>query len=111
MIEAGTYMCAAAATKGDVTVKNVIPKHLEAITAKLEEIGCEVEESDDSVRVVATKRLARTHVKTLPYPGFPTDMRPQMGVVLTMAGNQYCYRKHFENRFKYVDELSEWVQP
>lgn len=107
MIEAGTYMCAAAATKGDVTIKNVIPKHLEAITAKLEEIGCEVEESDDSVRVVASKRLTRTHVKTLPYPGFPTDMQPQIGVVLTLAqGTSIVTESIFENRFKYVDELS-----
>ena len=70
-IEAGTFMFAAAATKGDIMVKNVIPKHLEATTAKLEEIGCEVEEFDDAVRVVASKRLRNTHVKTLPYPGYP----------------------------------------
>lgn len=107
MIEAGTYMCAAAATKGDITIKNVIPKHLEAITAKLEEIGCEVEESDDSVRVVASKRLSRTHVKTLPYPGYPTDMQPQIGVVLALAqGTSIVTESIFENRFKYVDELS-----
>lgn len=107
MIEAGTYMCAAAATKGDITIKNVIPKHLEAITAKLEEIGCEVEESDDSVRVVASKRLTRTHVKTLPYPGYPTDMQPQIGVVLALAqGTSIVTESIFENRFKYVDELS-----
>lgn len=107
MIEAGTYMCAAAVTKGDITIKNVIPKHLEAITAKLEEVGCEVEEADDSVRVVASKRLTRTHVKTLPYPGFPTDMQPQMGVVLTLAqGTSIVTESIFENRFKYVDELS-----
>ena len=79
-IEAGTFMFAAAVTKGDITVKNVIPKHLESITAKLIEIGCEVEESDDAVRVVASKPLNHTHVKTLPYPGFPTDMQPQMAV-------------------------------
>ena len=107
MIEAGTYMFAAAATKGDVVVKNVIPKHLEAITAKLNEIGCEVEEGDDSVRVVATKRLMRTHVKTLPYPGFPTDMQPQIGAVLSLAqGTSIVTESIFENRFKYVDELS-----
>lgn len=107
MIEAGTYMCAAAATKGDITIKNVIPKHLEAITAKLEEIGCEVEESDDSVRVVASKRLTRTHVKTLPYPGYPTDMQPQIGVVLALAqGTSIVTESIFENRFKYVDELA-----
>ncbi|MCI1722649.1 MAG: UDP-N-acetylglucosamine 1-carboxyvinyltransferase [Lachnospiraceae bacterium] len=107
MIEAGTYMLAAAATKGDVILKNVIPKHLEAITAKLEEIGCEVEENDDSIRVVASKRLMRTHIKTQPYPGFPTDMQPQMGVVLALAqGTSIVTESIFENRFKYVDELA-----
>lgn len=106
-IEAGTFMFAAAATKGDVTVKNVIPKHLEATTAKLIEIGCEVEESDDSVRVVSSKILKNTHVKTLPYPGFPTDMQPQIAVVLAMAeGTSIVTESIFENRFKYVDELS-----
>ena len=107
MIEAGPYMFAAAATKGDVVVKNVIPKHLEAITAKLIEIGCEVEEGDDSVRVVAARRLRRTHVKTLPYPGYPTDMQPQIGTVLALAqGTSIVTESIFENRFKYVDELS-----
>ncbi|MDD6057053.1 MAG: UDP-N-acetylglucosamine 1-carboxyvinyltransferase, partial [Clostridiales bacterium] len=84
-IEAGTFMLAAAATKGDITVKNVIPKHLEAISAKLSEIGCEVEEFDDQVRVVASKPLCHTQVTTLPYPGFPTDMQPQMTVVLGIS--------------------------
>jgi UDP-N-acetylglucosamine 1-carboxyvinyltransferase len=107
MIEAGTYMFAAAATKGDVVLKNVIPKHLEAITAKLNEIGCEVEEGDDSVRVVASKRLKRTHIKTLPYPGYPTDMQPQISAVLALAqGTSIVTESIFENRFKYVDELS-----
>jgi len=107
MIEAGTYMTAAAATKGDVVIKNVIPKHLEAITAKLEEVGCEVEESDDAVRVIASKRLKRTHVKTLPYPGFPTDMQPQFAVTLALAeGTSIVTESIFENRFKYADELS-----
>lgn len=107
MIEAGTYMFAAAATKGDVIVKNVIPKHLEAVTAKLMEIGCEVEEGDDSIRVVSSKRLKRTHVKTLPYPGYPTDMQPQIGAVLAIAqGTSIVTESIFENRFKYVDELS-----
>ena len=106
-IEAGTFMFAAAATKGDVTVKNVIPKHLEATTAKLLEIGCEVEEFDDAVRVVASKPLHHTQVTTLPYPGFPTDMQPQMAVVLTMAnGSSTVTESIFENRFKYVDELT-----
>ncbi len=85
-IEAGTFMFAAAVTKGDVTVKNVIPKHLESISAKLLEIGCELEESDDAVRVVASKPLGHTHVKTLPYPGFPTDMQPQITVALGLSG-------------------------
>lgn len=106
-IEAGTFMFAAAATKGDVMVKNVIPKHLEATTAKLEEIGCEVEEFDDAVRVVASKRLLNTHVKTQPYPGYPTDMQPQIGVALSLAsGTSIVTESIFENRFKYVDELT-----
>lgn len=106
-IEAGTFMFAAAATKGDVTVKNVIPKHLEATTAKLLEIGCEVEEFDDAVRVVASKPLHHTQVTTLPYPGFPTDMQPQMAVVLGIAsGTSTVTESIFENRFKYVDELT-----
>jgi UDP-N-acetylglucosamine 1-carboxyvinyltransferase len=107
MIEAGTYMFAAAATKGDVLIKNVIPKHLEAITAKLEEIGCEVEEFDDAVRVISAKRLRRTHVKTLPYPGYPTDMQPQIAVTLALAtGTSIVTESIFENRFKYADELT-----
>ncbi|MGI6095267.1 MAG: UDP-N-acetylglucosamine 1-carboxyvinyltransferase [Lachnospiraceae bacterium] len=106
-IEAGTYMFAAAATKGDVLVKNVIPKHLEATTAKLEEIGCEVEEFDDAVRVIASKKLRRTHVKTLPYPGYPTDMQPQIAVALALAeGTSIVTESIFENRFKYADELA-----
>lgn len=106
-IEAGTFMCAAAATKGDVLVKNVIPKHLEAITAKLVEIGVEVEEFDDSVRVRGNKRLGSTHIKTLPYPGFPTDMQPQMASLLSISeGTSIVTESIFENRFKYVDELS-----
>ncbi len=106
-IEAGTFMFAAAVTKGDVTVKNVIPKHLESITAKLLEIGCEVEEADDCVRVVASKPLVHTHVKTLPYPGFPTDMQPQITVALALArGTSIVTESIFENRFKYVDELT-----
>lgn len=106
-IEAGTFMFAAAATKGDVTVKNVIPKHLEATTAKLLEIGCEVEEFDDAVRVVSSKPLQHTHVKTLPYPGFPTDMQPQIAVTLGLSeGTSIVTESIFENRFKYVDELA-----
>ena len=106
-IEAGTFMFAAAATKGDIMLKNVIPKHLEATTAKLLEIGCEVEEFDDAVRVVASKPLHHTQVTTLPYPGFPTDMQPQMAVVLGIAtGTSTVTESIFENRFKYVDELT-----
>ena len=106
-IEAGTFMYAAAATKGDVTVKNVVPKHLEATTAKLLDIGCEITEFDDAVRVVATKRLKSTNITTLPYPGFPTDMQPQMGVVLGLsAGTSMITENLFENRFKYLDELA-----
>ena len=106
-IEAGTFMFAAALTKGDVTVKNVIPKHLESISAKLSELGCQVEESDDAVRVVATRQLNHTHVKTLPYPGFPTDMQPQITVALGLSkGTSIVTESIFENRFKYVDELT-----
>lgn len=107
-IEAGTFMFAAAVTKGDVTVKNIIPKHLESISAKLIEIGCGVEESDDAVRVVASKPLTHTHVKTLPYPGFPTDMQPQITVALGLSrGTSIVTESIFENRFKYVDELTK----
>lgn len=106
-IEAGTFMFAAAVTKGDVTVKNIIPKHLESITAKLLEIGCEVEEIEDCIRVVASKPLRHTQVKTLPYPGFPTDMQPQITVALALSrGTSIVTESIFENRFKYVDELT-----
>lgn len=106
-IEAGTFMCAAAITRGDVMVKNVIPKHLEAITAKLIEIGCEVMEFDDAVRVVGKPTQHHTNINTLPYPGFPTDMQPQMTVTLALAkGTSIVTESIFENRFKYVDELA-----
>ena len=105
-IEAGTFMFAAAATRGDVTVMNVIPKHLEATIAKLVEIGCEVEEFDDAVRVVSKGDLHNTQVKTLPYPGFPTDMQPQIGVTLALCkGTSTITESIFENRFKYLSEL------
>ena len=105
-IEAGTYMFAAAITKGDVMIKNVIPKHLESISAKLIEMGCQIEEFDDCLRVVATKRLRSTHVKTLPYPGFPTDMQPQIATTLALSeGTSIVTESIFENRFKYVSEL------
>ncbi len=106
-IEAGTFMFGAAITKGDVTVLNVIPKHLEATIAKLIDIGCEVEEFDDAVRVVAKRRANSTQVKTLPYPGYPTDMQPQIGVALALAnGTSIITESIFENRFKYLDELA-----
>ncbi len=107
-IEAGTFMLAAAITRGNVLVKNVIPKHLEAITAKLYEIGATVEEYDDSVRVIGNEVIKPTHVRTLPYPGFPTDMQPQMAVALALAnGTSTVTENLFENRFKYVDELTK----
>ncbi len=106
-IEAGTFMFAAAATKGDIMIKNVIPKHLEAISSKLIEMGCEVEEFDDAVRVVASKPLKSTQVTTLAYPGFPTDMQPQITTILSMAdGTSIVTESIFENRYRYVDELS-----
>ena len=106
-IEAGTFMIAAAATKGNVLVKNVIPKHLEAISAKLVEIGCTVEEYDDAVRVMSDHRLSHTTIKTLPYPGYPTDMQPQAAVLLAISeGTSMVTESIWENRFKYVDELS-----
>ncbi|MBE5913050.1 MULTISPECIES: UDP-N-acetylglucosamine 1-carboxyvinyltransferase [Pseudobutyrivibrio] len=107
-IEAGTYMCAAAATHGDVLIKNVIPKHLEATSAKLIEAGCVIEEYDDAVRVIAKgRKLTHTHVTTLPYPGFPTDMQPEITAVLAIAeGTSTVSESIFENRFKYVDELA-----
>ena len=105
-IEAGTYMLASAATHGDVLVRGVIPKHLECITAKLCEIGCHITEYDDAVRVSAPEPLTSTQVKTLPYPGFPTDMQPQITVALGLAqGTSIVTEGIFENRFKYVDEL------
>lgn len=106
-IEAGTFMAAAAATKGSVLIKNVIPKHLEAISVKLVEIGATVEEFDDSVRVSANGRLRYTQIKTLPYPGFPTDMQPQIATLLALSeGTSTITESIFENRFKYVDELA-----
>lgn len=105
-IEAGTFMMAAAATRGDVLIKNVIPKHLETISAKLSEIGAQIEESDAAVRVVATQRLCNTQIKTLPYPGFPTDMQPQMAITLGLStGTSTITESIFENRFRYVEEL------
>ena len=106
-IEAGTFMFAAAATCGDVLVKNIIPKHMEGASAKLMEMGCIVEEYDDAIRVIGRKPLKPTRVKTAPYPGFPTDMQPQIAVTLALAhGTSMVTESIFENRFKYVDELA-----
>ena len=106
-IEAGTYMVAAAATKGDVLVKNVIPKHLESITVKLQKMGVDVQEFDDSVRVRYVGQLLKSSVKTMPHPGFPTDMQPQITTLLTLAeGTSIVTEGVWDNRFKYVDELT-----
>ena len=106
-IEAGTFMCAAAITRGDITVKNLIPKHMEAISAKLIEIGCEITEFDDAIRVRGAIRQRAANVKTLPYPGFPTDMQPQITAVLARAhGTSTILESIFENRFRYVSELA-----
>ncbi len=105
-IEAGTYMLAAAATGGEVLVKNVIPKHLECISAKLRETGTIIQEYEDSVLVKGASTLRRVNVKTLPYPGFPTDMQPQMGTLLCLAeGTSVITEGIYDNRFKYVNEL------
>ena len=105
-IEAGTYMVAAAATGGEVLVKNVIPKHLECISAKLRETGTIVQEYEDSVLVKGASTLRKANVKTLPYPGFPTDMQPQMGTLLCLAkGTSVITEGIYDNRFKYVNEL------
>ena len=105
-IEAGTYMTAVAAAGGSVLIKNVIPKHLDCISAKLIEMGVEIEEFDDSILVTQNNPLKKTNVKTMPYPGFPTDMQPQMAVVLCMAqGTSVVTESVWDNRFRYVDEL------
>ncbi|MBE6606472.1 MAG: UDP-N-acetylglucosamine 1-carboxyvinyltransferase [Ruminococcaceae bacterium] len=106
MIEAGTYMCAAAAAGGTLKITNVIPKHLESITAKLEEMGVSVTTLDDSVIISRTGPLSPIRIKTLPYPGFPTDMNPQFSVLLCLAsGVSTMTEGIYDNRFRYVDEL------
>lgn len=106
-IEAGTFMFAAAVTGGDVTVTNVIPKHLESVSSKLADMGCDIYEYDEAVRVIAPKELKATTVKTMPYPGFPTDMQPQMTVALSLArGISTVTENIFESRFKYTSELA-----
>ena len=105
-IEAGTYMVAAAATGGDVMIKNVIPKHLESITAKLVECGVDVTEYDDSIRIQSDGKFKKCNIKTMPHPGFPTDMQPQMAVLLTVAnGTSIVSEGIWDNRFRYVDQL------
>lgn len=105
-IEAGTFMCLAAATKGDIVLKNIIPKHLEAISAKLSEIGADITEFDDSMRISCNRRVSSSVVKTRVYPGFPTDMQPQIAVVLTTADGVSTINENiWEDRFKYIAEL------
>jgi len=106
-IEAGTYMAVVAAAGGDVTVKNVIPKHMDCITAKLREMGMVVQEGDDSIRLEKTRRLKRANVKTMPYPGFPTDMQPQIAVCMSLAnGTSIVTEGIYDNRFRYTAELN-----
>ena len=107
-IEAGTYMVAAAITNGDLLIKNVIPKHLESISAKLQEIGVFVEEFDESIRVKGTGVLNKCNIKTMPHPGFPTDMQPQISVLLSICnGTSLVSEGVWDNRFKYVEELNK----
>ncbi len=107
-IEAGTYMVAAAATCGDILVKNVIPKHLESISAKLQEIGASVQEYGDSVRVTRSGPICKCNIKTMPHPGFPTDMQPQIAALLSVAkGTSIINESVWDNRFKYIDELGK----
>ena len=108
-IEAGTYMAAVAAAGGDVLIQNVIPKHLESITAKLLEMGVTIEEYDDAVRVISHGRLNKCNIKTMPHPGFPTDMQPQIAAALTTAnGTSMITESVFDNRFRYVEELKRF---
>ncbi|MBQ2596308.1 MAG: UDP-N-acetylglucosamine 1-carboxyvinyltransferase, partial [Oscillospiraceae bacterium] len=107
-IEAGTFMMAAAITRGDILVRNIIPQHMDAISAKLIEMGCEVTELGSAIRVTGKPNFYACNVKTLPYPGFPTDMQPLMGVCLSLAeGTGIITESIYENRFKYVDELAK----
>ncbi|ONI46907.1 UDP-N-acetylglucosamine 1-carboxyvinyltransferase [Candidatus Epulonipiscioides saccharophilum] len=107
-IEAGTFMIAAAATAGDVCVKNIIPEHMDSLTSKLREMDVQILEGDDYIRVIAPEKLKATHVKTLPYPGFPTDLQPQMLVLLMIAqGVSTLVESVFENRFQYITEFHD----
>lgn len=107
-IEAGTFMLAAVATKGDITIKNCITKHLESVTAKIIEMGAEVKDIDgETIRVICNKRANKINIKTLPYPGFPTDLQPQMGVVMAMAnGTSVINESIWDSRFQYTEELN-----
>jgi len=106
MIEAGTYMIAAAATRGDLTITNVIPKHLDCVSAKMREMGVTVEEGDEWVRVSHKGELTAANVKTQPYPGYPTDMQPQISILMCLAkGTSTLKESVFDNRFRYIDEL------
>ncbi len=107
-IEAGTFMLAAVATRGDLVIKNCITKHLESITAKIIEVGGNVEDNIDSIHVWCNKRPSKATIKTLPYPGFPTDLQPQMGVVLALAnGNSMIHESIWDSRFQYTEELNK----
>ena len=107
-IEAGTFMVAAAASYGDITIKRCIPEHLDCLTAKLLEMGVSVESSDDSIRVYANKKLEPTNIKTMPYPGFPTDLQPQLGVALSIAnGTSIINEGIWDSRFQYTNELNK----
>ena len=107
-IEAGTYMILAASVKSDVLIKNVIPKHLEALSAKLSEAGISVNEFDDSIRIISTGKAGKVNVKTLPHPGFPTDLQPQITTLLSTAdGTSVITESIFESRYQYVDELNK----
>ncbi|MBQ2863366.1 MAG: UDP-N-acetylglucosamine 1-carboxyvinyltransferase, partial [Clostridia bacterium] len=108
MIEAGTYMLAAVATHGSIRINNVIPKHLESISSKIEEMGVSVEEIDDSIIISNTENLKKIRVKTLPYPGYPTDMHPQMTATLCFGESGSTVTETvFENRFRYIEELKK----
>ena len=107
-IECGTFMIAAAATHGDVLIKNCIPEHMDSLTAKLIEMGATVEQENDDIRVTCNKRLKSTNITTLPYPGFPTDLQSQMGVLLSIAdGTGIINESVWESRFQYTDELNK----
>lgn len=107
-IEAGTYMIAAAITGGDVVVKNIIPKHMDSLSAKLDEMNVTIEEGDDSIRVISDKPLKNVNVKTMSYPGFPTDLQPQMAALLTVCmGENIITENVWDNRYQYVDQLKK----